>query len=294
MTLRPPRLDEARAVAEALRPWVPEPLPQEVLERHWRAPGRELAQDAVVAVDEANRVVGYADVEDVEARHERFFAGVFGRPLPELLDWVEGRARREASPGARLLFAPWSESADVKRALEDRGARPIRRSYRMGLRLAEPPPEPLFPPGVDVRTCRPGDERAVYEAHMETFVDTWEHVHSSYEEWAHWMLAEGHFDPSLWFLAWAGDDLAGVSLAVRHWSDAGVGWIRVVGVRRPWRRRGLARALLLHTFAELRARGFARARLGVDAESLTGAHRLYESAGMRVEQRFDVYERMLA
>jgi len=48
---------------------------------------------------------------------------------------------------------------------------------------------------------------------------------------------------------------------------------------------------LLHAFAELRARGLIRAGLGVDAESLTGANRLYEQSGMRVRVRFDIYEK---
>jgi ribosomal protein S18 acetylase RimI-like enzyme len=67
-----------------------------------------------------------------------------------------------------------------------------------------------------------------------------------------------------------------------------------LGVLRPWRRRGLGRALLLQAFAAFRERGLGRAGLGVDAESLTGAHRLYESAGMRVSTRFDILEKVVA
>jgi mycothiol synthase len=291
-TLRPPRLEEARAVAEVVRPWVPEPLPEEVVRRHWTAPGRDLERDHVVAVD-GTGITGYADVDDVEQKHDRFFSGVFGRPLHELLAWVDARVRESAVPGARLLFAPWSESTDVKQALDERGFRLVRHSYRMAVDLAEATQEPVWPAGVEVRSLHAGDERAVYETHMETFEDTWEHVHSSYDEWGHWLLAEERFDPALWFLAWDGEELAGIALCCEHWSDERVGWIRVVGVRRPWRRRGLGRGLLLHAFRELRARGFLRAGLGVDAESLTGAHRLYESSGMRAEQRFDFYERVL-
>jgi ribosomal protein S18 acetylase RimI-like enzyme len=69
--------------------------------------------------------------------------------------------------------------------------------------------------------------------------------------------------------------------------------VRLLGVRRPWRRRGLGRALLLHAFGEFRRRGFSRSALGVDAESLTGANRLYERAGMHVAARFDIYEKVL-
>jgi mycothiol synthase len=56
----------------------------------------------------------------------------------------------------------------------------------------------------------------------------------------------------------------------------------MVGVRRPWRRRGIAEALLLQSFHLFYERGFQQVGLGVDSASLTGATRLYEKAGMQV------------
>ena len=70
-----------------------------------------------------------------------------------------------------------------------------------------------------------------------------------------------------------------------------MGWVDTLAVRRPWRRRGLGLALLLHSFRELRARGRERVGLGVDGENTTGAVRLYERAGMHVARRSDTYER---
>jgi hypothetical protein len=63
------------------------------------------------------------------------------------------------------------------------------------------------------------------------------------------------------------------------------------GTRPPWRRRGLATALLLHSFRDFRERGATRDGLGVDGENTTGAVRLYESVGMHVARRTDVYEK---
>jgi mycothiol synthase len=74
----------------------------------------------------------------------------------------------------------------------------------------------------------------------------------------------------------------------------GVGWVGILGVLRDWRRRGIGRALLLHSFDEFRRRGLPRAGLGVDAESLTGANRLYESVGMHVVRRLDFFDKQLA
>jgi len=89
-----------------------------------------------------------------------------------------------------------------------------------------------------------------------------------------------------------GSEVAGISLCPPcSISDPAMGWVGTLGVRRPWRKRGLGLALLLHSFGEFYRRGFRKAGLGVDASSLTGAVRLYEKAGMHVAQIFDHYER---
>jgi mycothiol synthase len=98
-------------------------------------------------------------------------------------------------------------------------------------------------------------------------------------------------DLSLWWVVDDGDELAAVSLNRWHFSgDPQFGWIDVLGVRPEWRRRGLATALLLHTFRDFRRRGATRVGLGVDGENTTGAVRLYEQVGMRVVRRTDIYE----
>ncbi|KAA0260059.1 MAG: hypothetical protein EDM79_18925, partial [Chloroflexi bacterium] len=61
----------------------------------------------------------------------------------------------------------------------------------------------------------------------------------------------------------------------------------------PWRKHGLGLALLQHSFAEFYKRGKRKAGLGVDAENLTGALRLYEKAGMHVHLAFDTYEKTI-
>jgi ribosomal protein S18 acetylase RimI-like enzyme len=72
-----------------------------------------------------------------------------------------------------------------------------------------------------------------------------------------------------------------------------MGWVGTLGVRRPWRKRGLGLALLRYSFNEFYRRGIRKVGLGVDAQNLTGALRLYEGAGMHVHQTFDQYEKEL-
>jgi mycothiol synthase len=207
-----------------------------------------------------------------------------------LLDWVEGRARERGGEVLRVHAA--SRDEPIKRLLEDRGSRVIRHFYRMRIELDREPSEPHWLEGVTLRTATPDDAETVYAAHQESFEDHWEHTQMPFEEWQHWLMREG-FDPTLWFVLEDGGEVAAVELCREHEGEPGLGWVSVLGVRKQWRRRGLGRALLLHAFHEFRRRGFHAAALGVDAESLTGANRLYESAGMRVVRQSDVYEKAL-
>jgi mycothiol synthase len=207
-----------------------------------------------------------------------------------LLDWVEGRARERGGELLRVNAASTDEP--IKRLLEDRGSRVIRHFYRMRIELDHEPSEPHWPEEMTLRTATPDDAETVYEAHQESFEDHWEHTRMPFEEWQHWLMREG-FDPTLWFVLEDGEEIAAVELCREHEGEARLGWVSVLGVRKQWRRRGLGRALLLHAFREFFRRGFHAAALGVDAESLTGANRLYESAGMRVVRQSDVYEKAL-
>jgi GNAT superfamily N-acetyltransferase len=158
----------------------------------------------------------------------------------------------------------------------------------MVIDLDETPPAPAWPAGFVLRTYgdRP-DLPAVYRAVDEAFRDHWGYVARDEAEalrrWQSRLERDKDFDPSLWFLVTAGEEIAAVALcATALGEDREMGWVNQLGVRRPWRRQGLALQLLYHVFAEFRRRGRKRVGLGVDAQSLTGATRLYEKAGMRV------------
>ena len=280
MKLRPPIEDEAGVIAALLSAHAPEPITEERVRRSWGAPGVDIERDARVAVADGV-IVGLAavKVEDVHTWIE-----LHGQGLAELIDWATSLARGRAYAGG------WQSNEEVRAALLGKGFELARHSYRMAIDLDDELPEPRWPDGVSVRSFREGEGQAVHEAHMETFDDSWEHAHEPYDEWAHWMLERPGFDPDLWLLATAEDETAGIALCRLHETDSRTGWVNILGVRRPWRRRGLGRALLFESFRRLAAQGCARAILGVDASSLTGAHTLYENAGMKVISRFDVYE----
>jgi ribosomal protein S18 acetylase RimI-like enzyme len=164
----------------------------------------------------------------------------------------------------------------------------------MSIDLGEPTPDAVLPSGLHARSFRPGDEQLFYELHQETFKDSWEPIEETYDEWAYQFLARDTLVPALWALVVAGAEPVGFAMCHPHAVDAELGWVRVLGVRRPYRGRGTGRALLLHTFAQFRRHGMTRAGLGVDSESPTGADKLYASVGMRVSARFSIYEKGVA
>lgn len=296
--LRAPTLDDLEALTELINRDSEElyGVPEESIDsmRLWlTGPSLDPATDIRVAVEDG-RFRGYVDVDDDP--HPIYYVDLRVPPSePEeireaLFDWAEARG---AERGAHLLRFPMASiDQSMIRETEARGYRLIRHFYRMRIELDRDPPEPSWPDGLTVRQATPADARAAYEAHQDSFEDHWEYSRMPYVEWEHHMLREG-FDPSLWFLVEDGDRLAAVALNREHEAEEGLGWVNVLGVRKEWRRHGLGRALLLHSFQEFRRRGFHAAALGVDADSLTGANRLYESVGMRVVRRNDVYEKAL-
>lgn len=167
----------------------------------------------------------------------------------------------------------------------------VRHSFQMRIELLEQPAAPQFPPGLEVRTMRDGEEEAIHRAHMDAFADHWDFHEQSYVQWRRWHRDADFFDPSLWLLVLEGEEIAGLALCGQHHSgEPDFGWVDVLGVRPAWRRRGLGEALLRKGFRSMYARGFTRIGLGVDAENTSGAVRLYERAGMKQVRRSDTWE----
>jgi mycothiol synthase len=278
----------------------------------WASPAFKLETDTRLVMSPEGQVAGIYEFWDLIDPHVRF--GVWGRVHPRhegkgvgshLLAWIDQRAARslEKSPqGARVVlhaFVPSIiQAADA--LFVDNGYTLVRHSLRMVIDLNGTPPAPQWPQGISVRSLRVGEEAQVVRAVRESFKDHWGFVEGSFEEeydrWMHRIQNDPHFDPSLWFLAMDGDEIAGMSLCWSHaYDDPDMGWVGTLGVRRPWRRRGLGLALLQHSFAEFCQLGKPRAGLGVDAQNLTGAMRLYTKAGMRSDPRHQhsIYEKEL-
>jgi ribosomal protein S18 acetylase RimI-like enzyme len=288
MKLRAPRDDDFDAMLELmnahqLAAYGEEDVTADELRTWLTAPTVEPARDVRVLEDDG-RLIGYVDADKTNEDPPRWWSDLKVAPdvdagvvLPELFAWLDGRAESG-------LLRIWTSATDRRLldAFAAHGFEEARHSYRMEIPLDDDPSEPSWPDEIVVRTFEPDDERTLYDVHIEVWQDTSDPWQESFEEWRHWLTKRDGFDPSLWFLAFAGDELAAYSLCQPDDVDPNAGYVHLLGVRRPWRRQGLGEALLLHSFRAFRGRGFTRGTLGVDASSPTGATRLYERAGMTV------------
>jgi ribosomal protein S18 acetylase RimI-like enzyme len=154
-------------------------------------------------------------------------------------------------------------------------------------------PAIAVPDGLKVVIYTDDAERDLYEAHMEAFADHWGYQRRTFDQWSLLAIRSSTFRPDLSRLAFDGDELAGYVLSYDDADPARL-YIGQVGVRRPWRRRGLAGALLAEVLTAAGDAGRTSAGLGVDADSPTGAVGVYERVGFAVESRAVTYRTMLS
>ncbi len=168
------------------------------------------------------------------------------------------------------------------------GYRDVRHFYEMAIEQTEPPP----PVDLPVETVREEDVQGFHAALDEAFQDHWEHHSTPFDEWWARHKNNPNLDLSVWFMIRDGDEIAAVTR--NEGNRNGGGYIGAIGVRRAWRGKGYAKALLLHSFRVFYERGMPRVTLGVDADNPTGATHLYERVGMHVDQEQVVFEKVLA
>ena len=274
----------------------------EEMKHEWETPGFNVETDAIVAVTTDGRIVGYEEFFNLHDHaklrtdgyvHPKFTGLGIGTSMMRAVD---ERARKDiplAAPDVRISLQSTLDSHDKegRNIHELAGYSPIRFHWRMQIDLKSPPPAVPLPDGIELRPFIKGEHNhAVWEADTEAFRDHWEEHEVPFEEWKLDKLGTPDFDPSLWMIAWDGDQIAGVAL---NRYRMGIGWIRRLGVRRPWRKKGLGYSLLLHSFSEFYKRGTKAIGLGVDAQNPTGATRLYVKAGMYPASEFVTYEKEL-
>ncbi|MHB8460379.1 MAG: GNAT family N-acetyltransferase [Candidatus Limnocylindrales bacterium] len=272
--------------------------------------GFDPANDVLVA-EVGARIVGAVQVRFAR-RDEQAIYDLHGDVHPELRRHGLGRmlhragvARARERAGSELpadeptWLGAWAPESNVGHGalMRSEGFTPVRYFFEMLRRDLDAPLPTALPAGVEVRPVTPANLRQVFDAEVEAFQDHWGH-----RDWGDAVFEQirtaADLDLSLWRVAWAGDEVAGVVATYVFAAENAVlgvrrGWLERVSVRRPWRRQGLATALIGSACRGLRDRDMTEAALGVDADNPSGALGLYEGLGFVAVQRAIAWRRSL-
>lgn len=226
----------------------------------------------------------------------RYFLG--GAIVPEwrrrgigsaIVDWQEAALRgisQEQASAAPRLFQAWTPTSRVGKValFHNKGYTDARFSFDMQRADLENLPPIALPRGIEVRPAAPSQFRKIWQAKEEAFQGQWGSYRGTEAHYQMW-LQDPHFDPTLWQVAWAGDEIVGSALNIikpaAENADSPSGVIEELTVARGWRKRGLGGALLAASFHTFKSRGLTQAEISVDSQNESGALRLYESVGFR-------------
>ena len=279
----------------------------------WKEPGFELGTSSIGIFDGNGRLAGYATFWATAETPVR--PGVDWGVHPRyhnvnledyLLGWADEKSselipRCPADARISLRSGTHQGYAFAENAIERAGFSASRSFYDMEIKMIERPAPPAFPAGIVVRPYDHGrDLPLLVNAVRDSFSDHFGYIKEPFEKdlemFRHWLDNDKYFDPELVIfpVAEATGEVAGCLLGLtQDHRNPAAGYIDTVGVRQAYRRRGLASAMLQHSFAAFWDRGTKTVHLDVDGESLTNAVALYERAGMHVYRRSTVYEKVL-
>ncbi len=319
-TARPWNWDDAEAIADLFNHssqhmgYVEDKTEAEQLRKWYDRPKFSLDESTLLVQDTSGLIVGAISVWDTSDTPVAVWVPFSIDPdhadsgIGEaMLRWGEARARQaiaKCPPNSRVVMHTESKSdyPTKQDIIHNFGMTEIRHTFRMRIDMTEAPPSPQFADGYSIRTYNHPDELdALIQADIEGFRDHFGFVEPKDEEnhreqWVHWIQSIKEFDPTLWFLVIddATGDIAGLCLALKEaYRDPTIAYIDAVAVLPNHRRQGIALAMLHHAFGEFYRRGQNHVTLHVDAESITGAVRLYERAGMHVDRHSTTYEKEL-
>ena len=312
-TSRPATLDDTDALAElinqhAIRLTGEAYLPAEHLRRYLSMPGLDLEISSQLVFSPSNALAGFALVMDIQSPYVKIPAWGFvseserGQGIGSAFHaWIVPRAQQaiaKAPEGTRVTVeqSVFGKDESAQRFLSQHGYQQTRHFWKMTVELEGSLSTPIWPEGIVVQTVdlREDLERPL-RALNEAFRDHYGHVDGDFEErlerQRHNLENDPDYSPELSFLAMDGDRIAGVCMcSPQSGMDTSVGYVSSLGVLPPWRKCGLGLALLHHAFGVFKQKSKVGAALHVDAQSLTGATRLYEKAGMHVDQMSHEYQ----
>ncbi|MDD4903424.1 MAG: GNAT family N-acetyltransferase [Candidatus Bipolaricaulis sp.] len=246
--------------------------------------GRPIAYGLVFWRDEITGLRLYTSLGFIDAEFRRHGLGRV------LLAWNQARLAeiaRTHDPEIEKAYNAYAvDTSPGGVALLESSGYEMARRFAEVIRPIDPPPSPVpLPGGLRIVPVDPAHYPAVWAARAESHADHWGFIPPTAGDYERW-LNERRFQPHLWKIAWDGAEVAGavlnhVDVQRNAWSGKRRGYTQDVFVRRPWRRRGLARALLTESIVMFRTMGMEETLLGVDTTNPSGEHRLYADVGYR-------------
>ena len=211
--------------------------------------------------------------------------------IATLLEWLDDRLEAvgtgltDPRPDYASAFT-WDDNGLATSWLEEHGWTNVAKGYEMLRRSLANIPELALPDGLEVRPVTATDASRVWEALVDGFQDH-RHKPEATDDDRERFLDNPVHDPSLWVIAFDGDEIAGGVVNIidpEENAETGLaqGYVEAVFTRPAWRRRGLARSLVSQSLLRLRERGMASAMLGVDGANPHQAMTLYEDVGFEI------------
>ena len=168
--------------------------------------------------------------------------------------------------------------------LENAGYKNVRRYHNMIHELDEIPERSLRQ-GIEIRPVSPSHFRKIWEVQREINHELFEFVAEDWTEESYNIWREkATYSYHIWQVAWDGDSVVGMVLNRMDDTSPSVpakrrGHTEQILVRRQWRKRGVASALIAESLRILRAQGMEEVELGVDSENASNALELYRRLG---------------
>ena len=221
-----------------------------------------------------------------------------------LLQWVEEHLRTVAAQHdarAEKLFNVFVTEPEVARGalFEEMGYHKARYFFSMRHPSLMSAAHFPMPTGIELRPVLPSHHRAIWDADQEVFASHWGRARAVEGEFEAWSQSAS-FQPQLWQIGW---DIAANCVAgqARPYIDDSFNrqtgrllcYTENIAVREPWRRRGLAKALVAHSLQALRCAGMLESTLEVDRRSPTDATNLYQICGFQIQEKNVVYRKQL-
>ncbi len=219
-----------------------------------------------------------------------------------MLHWAQERIRaieRDERPAGPTTFATnvTSTEREASALMRQNGYTDVRRLSDMAaelpVELRRDLPSVSLPAGVALKPLEEAHHRAVYQAWKDAFAGMWTSTPESEDDYREFVAdnVDGPgCDPTLYRIAWAGDQVVGLVFAR---VQRGVGMIPEVAVRKAWQRHGIARCLMMSALQALQDCGITQARLFTDAADGQGARSLYEGLGFRDVKQHIFYRKPL-